>query len=76
MEEFAKSYGVRIEAVEQKEKLEANEEMVKDLISIVTCFSAKIYGARGGKKIRNTLKELETERQAEKNENNNKSSAN
>ncbi len=76
LEEFAKSYGVRVEAVEQKEKLETNEEMVKDLVSIVTCFSARLYGERGGKKIRKALKELETERQAEKNESYNKSNAN
>ncbi len=48
----------------------------KYLVSIVTCFSAKLYGARGGKKIRKALKELETERQAEKNESYNKSNAN
>jgi predicted site-specific integrase-resolvase len=36
--------------VNHKEKLEPNEEMVQDLVSIITCFSAKIYGARGGKK--------------------------
>ena len=48
----------------------------KYVVSIVTCFSARLYGARGGKKIRKALKELETERQAEKNESYNKSSAN
>ena len=60
----------------EKEELESNEEMVKDLISIVTCFSARLYGARGGRKLKKVLKELETERKAEKNESYNKSNAN
>jgi predicted site-specific integrase-resolvase len=37
--------------------------MVKDMLSIVTCFSAKLYGSGGGKKVKKTLEELETERQ-------------
>jgi excisionase family DNA binding protein len=66
LKEFAKSFNVEIEAIEQKEKLEPNEEMVNDLVSVVTCFSAKIYGARGGRKIKQTIEELEKERQGEK----------
>ncbi|KUO71377.1 MAG: hypothetical protein APF77_00210 [Clostridia bacterium BRH_c25] len=77
LEEFAKASGVVIEAVEQKEKKEANEEMVQDLISIVTCFSARLYGARGGRKIKKAFEELEKERQVQKSdENNNESSIN
>ena len=71
---FARYSGVQIEAVEQKEKLEHNEEMVKDLISIVTCFSARLYGARGGKKLKKVIAELETER-GENSESNNASSS-
>ena len=59
---YAQSQNVEIEALEKNEKSEANEEMVKDLISIVTCFSAKIYGARGGRAIKKTLDELESQR--------------
>lgn len=73
IKEFLKAFNVEIEAVEQKTKLEPNEEMVNDLISIVTCFSARLYGARGGKKIKQTLLELEKER-SENIENNNTSS--
>ena len=62
LKEFAKYNGVEIEAVHQKEKLENNEEMVNDLISVVTCFSARLYGARGGKKLKKVIAELETER--------------
>jgi excisionase family DNA binding protein len=75
LKEFSKENGVEIEAVEQKEKLEHNEEMVKDLISVVTCFSARLYGERGGKKLKKVIDELETER-GENNESNNKSNVN
>ncbi|HZK83914.1 MAG TPA: hypothetical protein VFC58_04385, partial [Desulfosporosinus sp.] len=41
--------------------LQPNEEMVNDLVSIVTCFSARLYGARGGRKLKQTIvKTLET----------------
>ena len=59
---FARTYNVEIETIEENEKLAANEEMVNDLVSVVTCFSAKIYGARGGRKIKKTIEELEKER--------------
>ena len=62
LKEYANSYNVAIEAVEEKDLLEPNEEMVNDLVSVVTCFSAKIYGARGGRKIKKTLDDLENER--------------
>jgi len=73
VEEFAKNLGVTIEKVEQKEKLEPNEEMVQDLINVVTCFSARLYGSIGGRKVKKALEELEKERQMGKGENNNKS---
>jgi predicted site-specific integrase-resolvase len=66
LEAYANSYGVEIESVEESGKLEPTEEMVKDMLSIVTCFSAKVYGSRGGKKVKKTLEELETERQGVK----------
>jgi len=55
LKEFAASFNVAIEAVEKVGKLQPNEEMVNDLVSIVTCFSARLYGARGGRKIKKTL---------------------
>lgn len=76
LEEFAKMSKVTIEVLEQKEKLEPNQEMVEDLVSIITCFSAKIYGARGGRKVKKTLEELEKERQEEHSENNYESNTN
>jgi predicted site-specific integrase-resolvase len=49
--EFAEAFNVAIEAVDEKESVSANEELVSDLIGIVTCFSARLYGARGGRKV-------------------------
>jgi len=64
--EFAKAFNVEIEVIEQSENLKPNEEMVNDLVSIVTCFSARLYGVRGGKKLKQTVEktllELERER--------------
>lgn len=66
LKEFAASYNVTIEAVEKVGKLQPNEEMVNDLIRIVTCFSERLYGARGGRKLKQTiiqtLETLEQER--------------
>jgi len=66
LKEFAASFTVTIEAVENVSKLQPNEEMVNDLVSVVTCFSARLYGARGGRKLKQTivqtLETLEQER--------------
>lgn len=51
-----KKSNVEVVYVEDKESKSLNEELVQDLISIVTCFSARLYGARGGKKIKNEIK--------------------
>ncbi len=79
LQEFCKSLSVNIEAVQQNEKLEPNEEMVNDLISIVTCFSARLYGSRGGRKVKKdiqkSIKEIENER-GENSEDNNESNSN
>lgn len=77
LKEFCDALDVSIEAVQQNEQLEPNEEMVNDLVSLVTCFSARLYGSRGGRKIKkdieNSIKELEKER-GEDSENNNEGS--
>ena len=74
--EFAKAFNVEIEVIEQNIKMQSNEEMVNDLVSIVTCFSAGLYGARGGKKLKQTVEqtllELEQER-CDSSENDNES---
>ena len=55
LKEFAEAFNVEIDSVEQGVKLQPNEEMVNDLVSIVTCFSARLYGARGGRKLKQTI---------------------
>ena len=79
LKEFATAYNVSIEAIVKTEKLQPNEEMVNDLVSIVTCFSARLYGARGGRKLKETvvqtLETLEQER-GEDNENHDESHPN
>jgi putative resolvase len=42
-------YGVEIEVMNEMESLSLQEELVKDLISIVTSFSARLYGLRSHK---------------------------
>lgn len=76
LKEFCKSFNVNIEVIEEKTNLEPNEEMVNDLISVVTCFSDRMYGARGERKVKKyiekSIKELAIER-SENSENNNES---
>lgn len=76
LKEFTKSLNVNIEVIEENKILEPNEEMVNDLVSMVTCFSARLYGARGGRKLKTVINELEKERQVQDtDENNNKGDA-
>ena len=55
---IAKQNNVEIEFLEDNESKSSNEEMAEDIISIITCFSAKLYGARGGRKVKKILDEL------------------
>jgi len=50
--------GVEVVAIAEKEPEDARSELVRDLLSIVTSFSARLYGARGGKKVRQGFREL------------------
>lgn len=43
---------MEITAIVKKESADAQVELVRDLISIVTSFSVRLYGTEGGKKIR------------------------
>lgn len=61
LNEYCKSHNVEIIILEQKDIEDLNKEMVEDMISIITSFSARIYGSRGGKKIKETLDKLEKE---------------
>jgi predicted site-specific integrase-resolvase len=58
LERYLKYCGVEIEITSQKEPEDAHTELVQDLLAIVTSFSARLYGARGGRKIRQGFREL------------------
>lgn len=58
IERHLKYCGVEIIAIAEKEPEDAQSELVKDLLAIVTSFSAQLYGARGGKKVRQGFREL------------------
>lgn len=55
---IAKQNDVNIEFIEENTTKSTNEEMASDIISIITCFSAKLYGARGARKVKEILTEL------------------
>lgn len=61
LEHLTKNSNVQIEVMEANQEKDTNEEMVEDLISIITSFSARIYGARGGRKVKKTLDQLAQE---------------
>lgn len=67
LEEFFSVMGVRIEVVFGEEPKDATQELVEDLISIITSFSGKIYGMRSHKKtlfiqgVKNLIGELSGE---------------
>jgi len=58
IERHLKYCGVEIIAIAEKEPEDAHTELVRDLLAIVMSFSARLYGARGGKKIRRGFQEL------------------
>ncbi|BAB67578.1 IS607-like element ISSto13 family transposase [Sulfurisphaera tokodaii] len=67
LEEFFSAMGVRIEVVFGEEPKDATQELVEDLISIITSFAGKIYGMRSHKKtlfiqgVKNLIGELSGE---------------
>ncbi len=50
LEYFFKQHGVKIEVVYGDEPKDAYQELVEDLIAIVTSFASKLYGLRSRKK--------------------------
>ena len=52
---------VGIIVIAEKEPDDSQSELVKDLLSIVTSFSARLYGARGGKRTRDGFCQLVSE---------------
>ena len=58
LERLFSGYGVRIEAVLGQEPKNAREELVEDLVAIVTSFAGRIYGMRS-KKVREVTKAVQ-----------------
>ncbi len=50
LEYFFKQYGVRVEVVYGEEPKDAYQELVDDLIAIITSFAGKLYGMRSHRK--------------------------
>lgn len=67
IEQYCKSYDVEIIVLERTEEKDLNKEMVEDMISIITSFSARIYGQRGGEEVKETLLNLEKEGEIDEN---------
>lgn len=66
LERYFSSYGVKIHVVDgEDDKKSLQEELVDDLISIVTSFSGKLYGLRSHSKARALVKAVK-ERVSEK----------
>ncbi len=56
---FISAFDGRIEVLEKRDGKTPNEELVEDLIAIVTSFSARIYGQRGGRVARQISETLQ-----------------
>ena len=56
IENIAKSYGTSIEIIDNTEKTE-QQELVEDLVQIITVFSCRLQGKRA-KKTKDMIKEL------------------
>lgn len=61
LERHLKHCGVEIVAISEKEPEDAQSELVRDLVSVVTSFSARLYGSRGGRKVRRGFRQLMAE---------------
>jgi predicted site-specific integrase-resolvase len=61
LEYFFKQYGVRVEVVFGEEPKDTYQELVEDLIEIITSFAGKLYGLRSHKK-KNLLRDSKTTR--------------
>jgi predicted site-specific integrase-resolvase len=61
LKEFCRQFHVAIEEVDDRPNKEPQEELVEDMIAIVTSFSARLYGKRGGKVAKKLVKVIESE---------------
>ncbi len=49
---YCKGFGVEVVVLEEAEVKEFEQEMAEDLVSLVTSYSARMYGRRGGRRKR------------------------
>ena len=62
---YLASYGVTIEVTQKAEPKSSQEELVRDLLTIVTVFSARLYGARSHEFRHQTQKLMEIMKEGE-----------
>jgi len=55
LERFLESHGVEVLVKEDDVDQSAEEELVEDVLKIVTVFSARLYGKRGGRRVREAV---------------------
>ncbi|MCL5780588.1 MAG: IS607 family transposase [Firmicutes bacterium] len=70
LEQYYRSCGVEIDIVELDEEKSPQEELVEDMIAIVTSFSARLYGKRGGRVAKKLVQVIESEVAAGENDGN------
>lgn len=61
LKKLIKNNNCKLIIIEDSKEKNLNEEMVEDMISIITSFSARIYGKRGGRIIKKTIGQLKNE---------------
>ncbi|MFV2014528.1 MAG: IS607 family transposase [Candidatus Heimdallarchaeota archaeon] len=61
LKNYFDSYGVQIISIKARQTPTVQEEMVDDLIAIITSFSGKIYGMRSGKRSNKRKKRKENQ---------------
>lgn len=54
-EEYCKGFGVEVLVLNQSPAVEFEQELAEDMIALVTSYSARLYGRRGGKKERSCV---------------------
>jgi predicted site-specific integrase-resolvase len=47
---FFEGLGCKIEVIETEPSKDENKELVDDMLALITSFSARLYGKRGGRK--------------------------
>ncbi|MEW5953602.1 MAG: IS607 family transposase [Bacillota bacterium] len=67
LEQYYRSCGVEIDIIEWDEEKSPQEELVEDMIAIVTSFSARIYDNRGGRVAKKLTEFIEQEVKAYEN---------